>query len=80
MVSHFGEPQRRSNTGRNVVSFFCFPWTQIDSQTILVEIEVISVDVSLKTAGFMADGYELWLIPLSKVYFPLGSHLRSHTL
>lgn len=56
MVSHFGDPQWRSNTGRNVVSFFFFPWPQIDSQTLLVEIEVISVDVSLKTAGFMADG------------------------
>ena len=34
----------------NVISFIFFPSTWIDLWTLMIETEVISVDVSLKTA------------------------------
>ena len=60
-MSHFGFAESHEPVGslknnektiqykRNAVSFVFFPSTWIDSWTLMIETEVISVDVSLKT-------------------------------
>ena len=49
-VGSLKKKKKKSNIKGNVVSFVFFPSTWIDSWTLMIETEVISVDVSLKTA------------------------------